>query len=362
MFYHLFYQAIGDATFLRVFRYITFRAAMAALFSLFFTLIVAPYIIRKLREHQFGQMVRDDGPQSHLKKQGTPTMGGVLILISLLGSTLLWARLDTMMTWVVVLLTAGFGIVGFLDDFLKISKRNTRGLRGSIKIVTQFAMAFFFVIVLLVTTGVNTDLSIPFVWNVLSNTPAWFFIPFAAIVIVGSANAVNLTDGADGLAIGPVMTTTIVYGILAYVAGNSVFAGYLHIPHIKYAGELSVFCGALLGSSLAFLWYNAHPAEIFMGDVGSLSLGAALGTVAVATKNELLLVLVGGVFVLEAVSVILQVASFKLTGKRIFRMAPYHHSLELRGWPEEKMVVRLWIISIILALLGLAALKLRFNF
>ncbi len=361
MLYHLFYQTFGDDTVFRVFRYITFRSTMAALCALFFTFIVSPYVIRKLKEHQFGQVVREDGPQSHLKKQGTPTMGGVLILISLLGSTLLWARLDTIIIWVAMLVTAGFGIIGFIDDYMKITKKSSRGLRGSIKIVSQFAIAFFFVLVLLVSSDVNTDLAIPFVWDLLKNTPGWFFIPLAAIVIVGTANAVNLTDGADGLAIGPVMTTTAVYGILAYIAGNAVFAGYLNVPNIEGAGELSVFCAALLGASLAFLWYNAHPASIFMGDVGSLSIGAALGVVAVASKNELLMVIVGGVFVFEAISVILQVGSFKLTGKRIFRMAPFHHSLELRGWAEQKMVVRLWIISLILALIGLSTLKLKFN-
>jgi len=244
---------------------------------------------------------------------------------------------------------------------MKVAKKNTAGLSGKIRIVVEFAIGFVMMYVLLTQTSLGSDLAIPFRWEPLPDVPYWIFIPFGAFVLVGTANAVNLTDGADGLAVGPVMTTSLVYAIFAYIAGNMVFAGYLNMPYIVASGELTVFCGAIFGSCLAFLWYNTHPASVFMGDVGSLSLGSALGVVAVSTKNELMLLIVGGVFAMETISVIIQVGSFKLTGKRVFKMAPYHHSLELRGWAEQKMVVRLWIISIILALMGLAALKLKFN-
>lgn len=361
MFYHLFYELMGEETFLRIFKYISFRTAMATLTALLITFIFSPWFIKVLKSRQYGQTIRDDGPQTHLKKQGTPTMGGGIILLSFVLSTLLWARLDTAFVWMAVGVSCFFGLIGFIDDYMKVAKKNTAGLSGKIRIVIEFIIGFVMMYVFLTQTNLGTDLSIPFVWEPISSLPAWFYIPFGAFVLVGTANAVNLTDGADGLAVGPVMTTAVVYAIFAYMAGNVVFSGYLNVPYVVSAGELTVFCGAIFGSCLAFLWYNTHPASVFMGDVGSLSLGSALGVVAVATKNELMLLVVGGIFAMETISVIIQVASFKLTGKRVFRMAPYHHSLELRGWAEQKMVVRLWIISIILALIGLAGLKMKFN-
>ncbi|RJO68651.1 MAG: phospho-N-acetylmuramoyl-pentapeptide-transferase [Myxococcales bacterium] len=360
MLYYL-YEFFGDDTVFRVFKYISFRTTAATLSALFITFIIAPWFIQTLKNHQYGQTIRDDGPQTHLAKAGTPTMGGGAILFSLGLSTLLWARLDTMFTWTALAATTGFGLIGFFDDYLKVSKKNAKGLRGSYKIVAEFALGFLLMFALLTHTPLTADLAVPFLWEPLRNLPDWFYLPFGAVVIVGAANAVNLTDGADGLALGPVMTSALVYAILAYISGNMVFAGYLNMPYVAASGEMTVLCGSIFGSCLAFLWFNAHPASVFMGDVGALGLGAALGTAAVATKNELLFVIVGGIFVLEALSVILQVASFKLTGKRIFRMAPFHHSLELRGWAEQKMVVRLWIVSIILALVGLSTLKLKFN-
>ncbi len=360
MFYYL-YEIFGSETVFRIFRYISFRTFMAVLSAFLITFVFAPWFIRTLKNHQYGQTIREDGPQSHLAKQGTPTMGGGIILLSLALSTFLWARLDTHVTWIALAVAGGFGLVGFIDDYLKVSKKNTDGFKGSYKIVIEFALSFVLVFYLLTHTDMTTDLAIPFLWHPIQDLPAWFFLPFGALIIVGTANAVNLTDGADGLAVGPVMTTSLVYAVLAYISGNMVISSYLHVPHIAMSGELTIFTGAIFGACLAFLWYNTHPASVFMGDVGSLSLGASLGYVAVATKNELLMVLVGGIFVMETLSVIIQVASFKLTGKRVFRMAPFHHSLELRGWAEQKMVVRLWIVSIILALLGLATLKLKFN-
>lgn len=361
MFYHLLYETFGHETFFRIFKYISFRTAMAALTAFLITFLLAPWFIRLLQRKQYGQTIREDGPQSHLSKAGTPTMGGALILGSLLAATLLWSRLDSVFVWAAVLGVFLFGMIGFVDDYLNITKRSSKGLKGSVRIVIEFVLAFGLLLWLLIASPLTTDLAVPFLWNPVRDLPAWFFLPFGAAVIVGAANAVNLTDGADGLAIGPLITTTLVYLLLAYLAGNMIFAAYLNIPYIPGSGELAVFSGAIFGSCLAFLWYNTHPAQIFMGDTGSLGLGAALGILAVATKNELLLVIVGGIFVMETLSVIIQVGSFKLTGKRVFRMAPFHHSLELRGWAEQKMVVRLWIISIILAMIGLATLKLKFN-
>lgn len=361
MFYHLFYEMLAGDTALRIFKYISFRTAMATLTALLITFIFSPWFIRKLKKRQYGQTIRTDGPESHLAKEGTPTMGGGIILLSFALATLLWARLDSFIVWSCLIAALLFGLIGFFDDYMKVTQKDTKGLSGKLRIVVEFIIGTGLLYFLIQHTPVNTDLAVPFLWDPIANLPAWFYIPFGAIVIVGSANAVNLTDGADGLAMGPVMTSSLVYAILAYLSGNMVFAGYLHVPYVQSSGELTVFCGAIFGSCLAFLWYNTHPATVFMGDVGSLSLGAALGTVAVATKNELMMVIVGGLFVIEALSVIIQVASFKLTGKRVFRMAPFHHSLELRGWAEQKMVVRLWIISIILALIALSTLKLKFN-
>lgn len=361
MLYHILYQALGDATVARVFKYISFRAGMATLTAFLITIIFSPWFIRKLRDGQMKQTIRDDGPQSHLKKAGTPTMGGAIILASLIISVLLWSRLDIPQVWVVLGVTGVFGLVGFLDDYLKVSKKDPKGFKGSYKIVIEFAAGFAALFVLMTQTSLNSDLAIPFIWSPLKDLPSWFYLPFGACVIVGTANAVNFTDGADGLAVGPLMTNAIVFSILSYLAGNAVFAHYLNVPYVPGSGELTVFCGAIFGSAMAFLWYNAHPASVFMGDVGALGLGGAVGAIAVATKNELLILVVGGLFVFETLSVIIQVASFKLIGKRVFRMAPFHHALELKGWAEQKMVVRLWIVAIVLALVALSSLKLKFN-
>ncbi len=362
MFYHLLYETFGAETAFRVFKYISFRTSMATLSALLITFVFSPWFIQTLKKKQYGQTIREDGPQSHLSKAGTPTMGGGIILLSLLLSTFLWSRLDTWHTWIAMASVACFGLIGFADDYMKVSKKNTAGLSGKIRIVLEFILAGLFCTALFLKGGLSANLALPFVWEPVRSVPLWLYVPFGAVVIVGTANAVNLTDGADGLALGPLMTSSFVYAILAYISGNMVFAGYLNVPYIANAGELTVFCGAMFGACLAFLWYNTHPAQVFMGDVGSLSLGAALGTVAVITKNEFLLAIVGGIFVLETLSVVLQVGYFKISGgKRIIPMAPFHHSLELIGWAEQKMVVRMWIISIILALVGLSTLKLKFN-
>ena len=332
---------------------------MAALLTaLFISLILSPWFIKKLKTKQIGQVVRDEGPKSHFSKAGTPTMGGSLILFAVLLSAFLWMDLTNPNLWLVMIITAGFGIIGFLDDYLKISKKNTAGLSGRKKLLAQFT----------ITLGVCTYYYFYFPDAAVLQFPFFkdftvdlgiFSIAFTAFVIVGSSNAVNLTDGLDGLAIGPVMTTAACFTILSYVTGHFKFAEYLNYPYLAGSGELAIFCTCLIGAGMGFLWYNTYPAQVFMGDVGSLALGGALGTIAVLTKHELLLVLVGGIFVIEALSVISQVFSYKLTGKRIFRMAPIHHHFELKGWPEPRVIVRFWIISIILAILGLMSLKLR---
>ncbi len=321
--------------------------------------ILGPWFIRKVTRLQFGQVVRDDGPQSHLKKQGTPSMGGVLIGLALTLSTLLWADLTNVLVWVSVLVFIGCALIGFTDDYLKISKKSSAGLSGRWKLLLQAIIIVGCAGLLVLHGEWDTRLSIPFFKEIRPDL-GLLYAPFALLVIAGASNAVNLTDGLDGLAAGPIAITAAVYTIFAYVAGHVVLSGYLHLPYVAGAGELAIFCGAMMGASLGFLWYNAHPAEIFMGDVGSLSLGGALGAVAVLSKQEILLVIVGGVFVAEALSVMLQVGYFKLTGgKRIFRMAPIHHHFELMGWPETKVVIRFWIISVILGLIALSTLKLR---
>jgi phospho-N-acetylmuramoyl-pentapeptide-transferase len=311
-----------------------------------------------LQEIKLGQQIRDDGPKRHLAKSGTPTMGGILIIFSVVLSTLLWADLTNRYVWLVMIATVGFGAVGFADDYLKFVKVRSKGLSAAQKFAGQIAVALAIGLMLYMLPSYTTKLSVPFFKNFTPDL-GWFYIVFAILVIVGSSNAVNLTDGLDGLAIGPVMIASLAYTIVAYVTGSKVMAEYLFIPHIEGAGEIAIFTGAILGSSLGFLWFNTYPASVFMGDVGSLPLGAALGTVAVISKHELLLLLVGGVFVIEAVSVIFQVLSFKSRGKRIFLMAPIHHHFEMKGWEEPKVVVRLWIIAILLALLSLSTLKLR---
>ncbi len=344
-----------------VFSYLTFRAILATGSSLIVSLLVGPPLIARLSRYQIGQVVRADGPQTHLPKAGTPTMGGTLILVTTLASTLLWAQLTNRQVWLVLGVTFAFGLIGFLDDYLKLVVRNPRGLAPRWKYLCQSVAGLTVAAVLFYTAAVpaETTLFLPFFKRFAQPLPAAAFITIAYLMIVGMSNAVNLTDGLDGLAIMPVALVSAALGIFAYASGNAVFAHYLEIPLIPGAGELLIFCAALSGAGLGFLWFNTYPAQVFMGDVGALSIGAALGTVAVMVRQELVALLMGGVFVLETASVILQVASFKLTGRRIFRMAPIHHHFELKGWAEPKVIVRFWIISLILVLAGLATLKLR---
>lgn len=343
-----------------VFQYLTLRGILGILTALFISLIIGPAMIRRLSRYQIGQHIREDGPKSHFSKAGTPTMGGALILVAIAVSTLLWADLRNRYVWIVLLTTLAFGAIGWADDYRKLILRNSKGLSARAKYSWQSCAGLSAALLLYFTaqTPVETDLIVPFFKSVAVNL-GWLFIPLTYFVIVGSSNAVNLTDGLDGLAIVP---TTMVAGALAifcYASGNRIFAEYLGIPNVPGVGELMVFCGALVGAGLGFLWFNAYPAQVFMGDVGALALGAALGVVAVAVRQELVLFVMGGVFVMETVSVILQVASFKLTGRRIFRMAPLHHHFELEGWPEPRVIVRFWIITIVLVLFGLATLKVR---
>jgi phospho-N-acetylmuramoyl-pentapeptide-transferase len=360
MLYHLLYPLRDKFGGFNVFRYITFRSAGAVLTALLVSFILAPSMIAWLRRLRVGQHVRDDGPQTHLTKQGTPTMGGVLIIAALVSSMLLWSDLANKYVWVVLFATLTFGGIGFWDDYLKVVKKRSTGLRAvqkfGLQIAASLAIAFF--LYFNRSDPNRTILSLPLVKELFLDL-GWFYIPFVVIVIVGSSNAVNLTDGLDGLAIGLVGIASTANAVIVYLGGNKIIADYLKILYIPGSGELAIFCGAMLGASLGFLWYNAHPAEVFMGDVGSLSLGGALGTLAVVTKHELILVIVGGIFVAETVSVMLQVASYKLTGKRIFKMAPVHHHFEQIGWPESKVIVRFWIIGIILALISIGSLKLR---
>ncbi len=343
-----------------VFRYITFRTAMAALTALVITFVLGPRVIRYLKRTSLTQQIRDDGPQSHLKKAGTPTMGGVLIVTSILISSLLWMDLRNPYFWVIFITTLLYGLIGAADDVLKIRRKNHKGLRACHKFGLQAVVALAVGLFLYHNPldPYSTKLSVPFFKEFFIDL-GLLYIPFAVFVIVGSSNAVNLTDGIDGLAIGLVAIASVANAVLVYVSGHARLADYLQVLYLPGTGELAVFCGAMFGAALGFLWFNAYPAEVFMGDVGSLSLGAALGVLAVVTKHEIVLAVVGGIFVVETLSVILQVGSFKLTGKRLFRMAPIHHHFEIKGWPEPKTVVRFWIIGIILALVGLSTLKLR---
>ena len=343
-----------------VFQYITLRGILGVLTSLAISLVAGPVLIAKLRERQIGQAVRDDGPQSHLSKSGTPTMGGALIILSIGISTLLWADLSNRFVWIVLIVTLIFGAVGWVDDYRKVVEKNSRGLPARWKYFWQSVGGLGAAVLLYFTaqTPEETQLIVPFFKDVMIPMGA-FFIIFTYFVIVGSSNAVNLTDGLDGLAIMPTVMVAGALAVFAYVAGHASFAEYLLIPYVAGAGELIIFCGAIVGAGLGFLWFNTYPAQVFMGDVGALALGAALGVVAVIVRQELILVIMGGVFVAETVSVILQVASFKLTGRRIFRMAPLHHHFELKGWPEPRVIVRFWIITVILVLIGLASLKIR---
>jgi phospho-N-acetylmuramoyl-pentapeptide-transferase len=358
MLYHLLYPLHAAHPAFNVFRYITFRGLLAALTALSLSLLLGPRFIRALTARQIGQTIRPDGPQSHFSKAGTPTMGGTLILFSLVLSTLLLAELTNVYVWLTVLVTAAFGVIGFVDDYSKLQRGNARGLTGVEKLAAQVGVALVAVLFLYVAHGFSTELYFPFFKELRLNL-GWWYVPFAAFLIVGASNAVNLTDGLDGLAIGPVMTTGFTYAVFAYLAGSERLAAYLQIPYVAGAAELAIFCAALVCAGLGFLWFNAYPAKMFMGDVGSLPLGAALAMVALITKQELVLGVAGAVFVVEALSVIFQVASFKLRRKRIFRMAPIHHHFEMQGWPEPQIIVRFWIVSVICALLALSTLKLR---
>lgn len=344
-----------------VFNYITLRAVLAAMTALSISFMVGPMMIRKLTAYKIGQAVRDDGPQTHLIKAGTPTMGGALILTSIAITTLLWSDLSNQYVWVVLLTTLGFGAIGWVDDYRKVVHRNPKGLSAKTKIFWQSIIAMIVAAYLWkhASLPAHTELIVPFFKYLVFPLGAFTFILLSYLVIVGTSNAVNLTDGLDGLAIMPTVMISSALAIFAYVAGHAVFAKYLGMPHVPGASELSVFCGAIAGAGLAFLWFNAYPAEVFMGDVGALALGAALGTVALIVRQEIVLLIMGGVFVLETLSVVIQVASFKLTGKRIFRMAPLHHHYELKGWKENQVVVRFWIITMMLVLIGLTTLKLR---
>ncbi|MGA7145989.1 MAG: phospho-N-acetylmuramoyl-pentapeptide-transferase [Desulfobacterales bacterium] len=359
MLYHLLYPLHQTLSVFNVFRYITFRTIYASLTAFLICFFMGPWVIRKLSYMQVGQYVRDDGPQTHLQKAGTPTMGGTLILFSIVVSTLLWANLTDYFVWIVLLVTIGFGGIGFIDDYLMQIKKQSKGLTVRNKLLLQTILAMIIGALVYISPDFSTRITIPF-FKHISPDFGWGYILFAALVIIGTSNAVNITDGLDGLAIGPFIVASATYMVFAYVAGHVKIANYLQINYIAGSGEVAVFCGAMVGAGMGFLWFNAYPAQIFMGDVGSLALGAAIGTVAVITKQEILLILVGGLFVIETLSVIFQVGFFKMTsGRRIFRMAPLHHHFELKGWPEPKVIVRFWIISIALALIAMSTLKLR---
>jgi phospho-N-acetylmuramoyl-pentapeptide-transferase len=352
----------GYFSLFNIFRYITVRTGGATATAFMFVLWLGPGMISMLRLRQGkGQPIREDGPQSHLiTKRGTPTMGGLMILAGTLAAILLWANLQNRYVWVVLFVTLGFGCIGFYDDFLKVTKQSHKGFSGRSRLALEILIGLVActMISLIATPGLSNKLSLPFFKDLLIDM-GWFYVAFGALVIVGAGNAVNLTDGLDGLAIVPVMIAAATFGFIAYVVGNAIYANYLQIRFVPGTGELAVVCGALIGAGLGFLWFNAPPAQVFMGDTGSLALGGLIGTVSVAIKHEIVLAIVGGLFVLEALSVIIQVASFKLTGKRVFRMAPIHHHFEQKGWKEPQIVIRFWIIAVVLALVGLSTLKLR---
>jgi len=356
MLYNLLYPLADRFSVFNLFQYITFRTVYALLTALALSWILGPWFIRRLKLQQGrGQPIRDDGPASHLAKAGTPTMGGMLILFALVLSTLLWADLTNRLVWLAVLVTASYGFIGGYDDWLKLKRRDSKGLAGRWKLVFQTLVAAIVGVALTLWTHPVVD--IPFFktqWDM-----GWWYVPFVMFVLVGASNAVNLTDGLDGLAVAPTFMVAAALAVVVYLSGHARFSAYLMIPHVVGAGELTVFCGAMVGACLGFLWFNTYPAQVFMGDVGALALGGALGFVASAVHQQLLLAIAGGLFVLEAVSVMVQVASFKLTGRRVFRMAPIHHHFELKGWPEPKVIVRFWIISLILALVALSTLKIR---
>ncbi|MCC7441388.1 MAG: phospho-N-acetylmuramoyl-pentapeptide-transferase [Bdellovibrionales bacterium] len=358
MLLYLLYPLHAEYSAFNVFKYITFRTFGAAITSVLLCMLIGPAFIRMLQRRQMGQVVRTDGPQSHLAKQGTPTMGGALILLAIVVPTLLWGDLSNKNLWIALLTTVFFGVIGYVDDYRKVIKKNSKGLSARHKMVLQILVAGAAAYALYIFRETPPVLKFPFFKDLALNLGV-FFIPFAIFVVVGASNAVNLTDGLDGLAVGPTITTSATFLVLSYCAGHAVISEYLQIPHVPGAGELSVFLGAVAAACLGFLWFNTYPAQVFMGDVGSLALGAALGVVSVITKNEILLAVAGGIFVIETLSVMAQVMSFKMTGKRVFKMAPIHHHFELKGWAEPKVIVRFWIISILLALVTLSTLKLR---
>lgn len=357
MFYYFLFPLAKYHTIFNVFQYITFRTIYAAVTSLVLSFILGPYLIKKLKALKVQDVVRTDGPPTHASKEGTPTMGGAIILLVVLFSVALWGNFSNSFIWLLLFVTVGMGAIGFVDDLKKVRQRNKKGLSGKVKIGLQAAVALCAGL-FLYYTGFDTVVTIPFLKDVAFDMK-FLYVPFVMLVIVGTSNAVNLTDGLDGLAIGPMIIAMATYMLLAYITGHVKIASYLHILHVANAAEITVFAGAIVGASLGFLWFNTYPAQVFMGDVGSLSLGGVLGTFAVMTKQEALLLIVGGIFVVEALSVMFQVGSFKLTGKRVFAMAPIHHHYELKGWAEPKIIVRFWIISIILALIAVSTLKIR---
>lgn len=361
MLYHLLTPFADEFIFFNLFKYVTFRTGGAILTALFISFLIGPYMIRKLKSMQgAGQPIRDDGPETHFKKAGTPTMGGLMILISVTVSTLLWANLLTPFVWIALLVMVGFGLIGFYDDFLKLTKRNTKGLSGKLKLAIQTLIAGIATvgIVMVLPPELENSVAVPFFKHFFIPLGIFFYL-WSILVIIGASNAVNLTDGLDGLAIVPVAIAAACFGLIAYLVGRADFSEYLQIPYVAGTAELSILCGALVGGAMGFLWYNAPPAMIFMGDTGSLAMGGVLGTIAIIVKHELVLAMVGGLFVMETLSVMIQVISFKLTGKRVFRMAPIHHHFEKLGWSESTVVIRFWIIAVVLALIGLSTLKLR---
>ncbi len=355
----LLYPLVKYFSFFNVFQYITFRAAYAAMTALLLSLLFGPWLIQKLKRLNLSESIREDGPKSHRAKSGTPTMGGILILFSIVVSVLLWQDLSNLYTWIILLATIGYGAIGLTDDYLKKFRKKSRGLTAGVKFAGQTAVALLIVALLFLQRSEQTTLLyLPFVKKAVLDL-SYFYIPFAVVLLVGYSNAVNLTDGLDGLAIGLVIMVGLTFAVLSYLAGRADYAAYLQIPFIKRSWELAVYCLALVGASVGFLWFNSHPAEVMMGDTGSLSLGGVIGVIALIIKKEVLLLLVGGVFVLEVLSVTIQVIYFKCTGKRVFKMAPLHHHFELLGWPESKVVIRFWILGGLLAILGLSTLKIQ---
>ena len=359
MIYHLLYPLHTTFSSFNVFRYITFRTIYATITALLICFILGPWMIKKLQSLQIGQPIREDGPNSHLSIECTPTMCGVLIIFATVISTFLWANLTVNYIWMILMVTIGFGLIGLMDDFRKLTNKSSKGISGKVRLTAEVIVALFVSMVLYYKAGFSSNITLPFFKTVLPDL-GWGYVILSTFIMVGTANAVNLTDGLDGLAIGPAITCFLTYLFFAYFAGNIKISGYLQIPYVAGTGELAIFCGSMVGAGIGFLWYNAYPAQLFMGDVGSLSLGGALGGLAVMTKQEILLAIVGGIFVMETFSVIFQVGWFKVSnGKRIFRMAPIHHHFELKGWAEPKIIVRFWIISILLALVAISTLKLR---